>query len=670
LGAAVAFPALGAAAMEAAVANSESRSMEDEAAFEALVSPKKKVCNGGITKILIQIKPDSSADRGYGGVAGGAVRHQLRADKELGVISWQHLSKLNVDIAEVNCEESEDATETTLKAIKEKYGDSLKFAELDQVHEPPRPKGEVVIPEKRAGDTIPDDALWSQMWDQRYLNLPDAWEKLAAFNSNPREVLVAVIDTGVSINHPDLVNKIWTNPGEIPGNGVDDDGNGFPDDVRGWDFLTDTSAVTDPVGHGTHCAGTVAAEGNNGIGMVGVAGLSSNVKIVPLRGGMTSADVAAFNYCLLMGITVSSNSWEYNFSVPVVEAVLETLNAAGHVVVTAAGNKGRNVDDPQFSRVIPCNKETPNVICVASVTEQDTLSTFSNWGPTSVDIAAPGSDILSTNNDGSTYRFDSGTSMAAPHVAGAIGLLLSNFNSLTAMEARQLVLDTAVPKAYLQGLITTGGVMDVSAMVTAAINMVPTPAPATAAPVTPTQAPATPAPSPPTQAPATLAPSPATTQVPTTLPTGAPKPTVIPKPGAGEFCSAICDASHGTRGKAMDCFKACTNSFPTLEPILDTYCKGHVCSCSPRGTVTQTGLLELDEMTNEADSDHANLLQIRQKEVSMEAQACMKKNVWCNGVCTTAVCPISMTSTFKQCHESCMDPTSKFSELVGAYCSV
>eukprot|EP00405_Crypthecodinium_cohnii_P001111 CAMPEP_0194760318 /NCGR_PEP_ID=MMETSP0323_2-20130528/13251_1 /TAXON_ID=2866 ORGANISM="Crypthecodinium cohnii, Strain Seligo" /NCGR_SAMPLE_ID=MMETSP0323_2 /ASSEMBLY_ACC=CAM_ASM_000346 /LENGTH=413 /DNA_ID=CAMNT_0039681531 /DNA_START=30 /DNA_END=1271 /DNA_ORIENTATION=+ len=200
--------------------------------------------------------------------------------------------------------------------------------------------------------------------------------------------------------------------------------------------------------------------------------------------------------------------------------------------------------------------------------------------------------------------------------------------------------------------------------------------PATAAPGTPTEAPATPAPGAPTEVPATAAPGGPTEEPATASPTPSPEAstalpaTDAPKPGSGEFCAAICDASLSTERKLRDCYQACQHSFDTLKPILAIYCKGGVCSCNQQGTVTQTGLLELDAMTNEADFDHANLLQIRQKEVEMEEQTCMKKKTWCNSVCTTAVCPISKRDTFKMCHESCMDPASKFSELVATYCSV
>jgi len=186
--------------------------------------------------------------------------------------------------------------------------------------------------------------------------------------------------------------------------------------------------------------------------------------------------------------------------------------------------------------------------------------------------------------------------------------------------------------------------MDVLAMVTTAINSVRA--------------------SSPEEALAALAPN-------TLVEVSATQRSVIPSPpGSSDFCLAICEASHGTGGKAHDCSEACQNSYSALESAMRTYCLGRVCPCNQGESVTQTGLLELDEMTNEADSDHANLLQLRQKEVSMEEKTCTKKNIWCNGVCTTAVCSMSMVGTFKKCHESCMDPDSKFSQLVAGYCPV
>ena len=209
-------------------------------------------------------------------------------------------------------------------------------------------------------------------------------------------VLVGVIDTGVDYNHPDLAANIWTNPGEIAGNGIDDDGNGYIDDVHGYDFVNNDGDPMDDNGHGTHFSGTIGGVGNNGIG---VAGVNWNVKIMALKfldsggSGSTANAVAGVQYATMMGVDVTSNSWGGGgFSQALYDAI-DAAGAANIAFVAAAGNNGANNDT---SPAYPAAYDLPNIISVAATDDNDELASFSNYGAASVDLGAPGVDILST----------------------------------------------------------------------------------------------------------------------------------------------------------------------------------------------------------------------------------------------------------------------------------
>jgi subtilisin family serine protease len=258
-----------------------------------------------------------------------------------------------------------------------------------------------------ANATIPDDTDFNKQWglDNNGQNVngtsgtpgadidaPEAWD-VTTGSSN---VIVAVVDSGVDINHPDLQANIWTNPGEIPGNLFDDDGNGLTDDVNGWDFLNNDNTPDDPFGHGTHVAGTVAAVGDNAVGTTGV---SWTAKIMPLRFldalgyGYTADAIDAIEYATAMGADVINNSW--GGSGPS-SALKDAIEASGAVVVCAAGNTiagGRNNDAiPHY----PSSYNSANIISVAASDQDDNLAYFSNYGAVSVDVAAPGTNIYST----------------------------------------------------------------------------------------------------------------------------------------------------------------------------------------------------------------------------------------------------------------------------------
>jgi subtilisin family serine protease len=264
------------------------------------------------------------------------------------------------------------------------------------------------------------------------ISAPAAWDTTTGADS----VVVAVIDSGVNLEHQDLVGNKWTNPGEIDGNGVDDDGNGFIDDVNGWDFANNDRTVYDNAAdddHGTHVAGIIGAQGNNGLGVTGVNWNVSlmSLKVLGPNGGDTADVISAYNYVRRMrvekgvNVRVTNNSYGGpGFSQSALDAITQ-LNAAGILFVAAAGNDSRDT----FSiGEFPANYNSPNVIAVASTNSSDTLSGFSNFSSRLVSMGAPGSSILSTlptaaNPNG--YGTLNGTSMSSPHVAGAAALVCS-----------------------------------------------------------------------------------------------------------------------------------------------------------------------------------------------------------------------------------------------------
>ncbi|MFA7613581.1 MAG: S8 family serine peptidase [Candidatus Caldatribacteriota bacterium] len=287
------------------------------------------------------------------------------------------------------------------------------------------------------------------------INAERAWE----ITKGSRDVVIAVIDTGIDYTHPDLVNQMWVNEGEIPGDGIDNDGNGYIDDVYGWNAALDHGNPMDGNDHGTHCAGTIGAEHNNGIGVAGVMGdvRMMAVKFLTDAGGGTLADaVEAIDYATKMNVDIMSNSWGGGgYS----QALYDSIYAAyekGILFVAAAGNDGSNNDSrPQY----PANYEVPNVISVASHTAQDSLSSFSCYGKRTVHIAAPGSNVLSTTPK-DTYQVFSGTSMATPHVSGALGLLIAQEGRLPVEEVKERLMKTSVPTSAYRKKIISGGRLD------------------------------------------------------------------------------------------------------------------------------------------------------------------------------------------------------------------
>lgn len=304
--------------------------------------------------------------------------------------------------------------------------------------------------------TYPDDSQFDDMWGldnigqtvgtvDADIDAPEAWD---ITTGNP-DMVVAVIDSGVDMEHEDLAANIWTNQGEIPENGIDDDNNGYIDDVHGWDFAHDDNdpSDTDSIcgGHGTHTAGTIGAVGNNGIGVTGV---NWDVQVMPLKifkqvlfffCSTTSADIVeAIEYATAMGVRVSNNSYGGG---PPSQAEHDAIQASDTVFVVAAGNEGVNNDTtPSY----PANYNLDNIISVAATDHNDDLASFSNYGST-VDLAAPGVAILSTTPY-DNYESFNGTSMASPYVAGAAAMLLGENPQLTTKEVKWNLLNGADDK--------------------------------------------------------------------------------------------------------------------------------------------------------------------------------------------------------------------------------
>ena len=273
-------------------------------------------------------------------------------------------------------------------------------------------------------------------------------------------VIVGIIDTGVDYSHPDLAGNIWTNPGEIPGNGLDDDGNGFIDDVHGYDFVNEDGEPFDDGGHGTHLAGTIGAVGNNGIGVVGV---NWTVRIMALKflnasGTGTTADaIRALDYAVQMGVGVTNNSYgSSSFSQALYDAIAHAGAHEMAFVASAGGSQHDNDLYPQY----PASYDLPNIIAVAGTDRNDLKLASSNWGPVSVDLGAPGGDILSTK-PGASYQLMSGSSMATAHVSGACALVRAVAPGIPVAALKSRLLDSVDLIPSMDGLVASNGRLNV-----------------------------------------------------------------------------------------------------------------------------------------------------------------------------------------------------------------
>mgnify|MGYP001279288521 CR=1 FL=1 len=287
------------------------------------------------------------------------------------------------------------------------------------------------------------------------INALSAWEITKGSN----EVKIAVIDTGVDYGHVDLKDNILINDIELNGEeGIDDDGNGYVDDIYGYDFANDDGDPMDGHGHGTHCAGVIGAAHNE----TGIAGVMSNVKILSIKflsnsgRGTTEGAIKSIDYAIKRGVHVMSNSWGGG---PYNEALLDAVKAAdeaGITFVAAAGNSRRNNDS---SSAYPANFEVDNVISVGAMDGSGKKASFSNYGAEKVHVFAPGVNIYSTVQ-GDNYRKMSGTSMACPHVSGIVGLMLSQNMSISPIQIRETLINSSVDNYRLNSYSVSKGRVD------------------------------------------------------------------------------------------------------------------------------------------------------------------------------------------------------------------
>ncbi len=370
--------------------------------------------------------------------------------------------------------------DTVTSMLTLKSSPSISYVEMDWKVEPLR---------------LPNDTRFNELWAMENtgqsggtadadIDAPLAWD-ITTGNSS---VIVAVTDTGVDYNHPDLAANIWNNTAEINGQaGVDDDGNGYIDDIHGYDFTENNdSDPMDDDGHGTHCAGTIGAVGNNNRGVTGVCW---NAKIMAVRiiGGtqFINDSIEGIQYAVSNGAKAINASWRHfgGFSQSMYNAIQAAGNA-GVLFVAAAANDSIDNDTNPYPNY-PSSYNLDNIIAVMATGHTDQRASYSNWGKTTVDLAAPGGDmsidpgILSTL-PGNTYGNYQGTSMAAPHVTGAVALMYAANPSLTPATLKSILLNTVDKKAELKDLCVSGGRMNLYEAVrnAASDELPPTPNPA------------------------------------------------------------------------------------------------------------------------------------------------------------------------------------------------
>ena len=401
--------------------------------------------------------------------------------KQLGGLSIKSAKSLNVKIGELYLVKTDKTLDHVTVLNQLKSDPMVKKAEPNYRYKLIEP---IVESNTQFSDfkTTPSDSLWIQMWGLHNtgVNEPDrkprdgpgvkgadisalkAW-KFAGKDAG--KVKVAVIDTGIDYTHPDLKSNMWINELEANGvPGVDDDENGYIDDVYGYDFANLDGDPMDGHSHGTHCAGTIAAR-HDGAGSVGVV---DRVQLVAVKfladNGSGSLDraIKAIDYAATVNVDIMSNSWGGGPYSEILESMIQYAANQGIIFVAAAGNSSLNNDiTPQY----PASYKVDNVISVGALKAQNKLAEFSNYGKTSVHIAAPGKRIISTTPK-SKYRIFSGTSMAAPHVSGALAMLVAREGRLPHLEMRDRLQRTSEPVQLLDGKISQRGRLDLYNLLT------------------------------------------------------------------------------------------------------------------------------------------------------------------------------------------------------------
>lgn len=350
-----------------------------------------------------------------------------------------------------------------------------------------------------------EDPLYSKQWGMIDNHVKEAWQSPSLYPMLEKPMIVAVIDTGVDYTHEDLLPNLWRNPGEVgldgsgknkESNGIDDDNNGYIDDVVGWDFVSNDNKpfdlAVDPLdllkgggnpGHGTHCAGNVAASANNNKGVVGVAPKAKimSLRFISEKGAGTTADaIKAIKYAMDNGAMITSNSWGSEGEDPndnkenqALKDVIKLAQEKGVLFIAAAGNGHQGVgynNDTDPRPAYPSSYNDDIIISVAALDSNNQLGSFSNWGSRSVDIGAPGVKVFSTTV-GSQYSdtvinklgiivYWDGTSMATPHVAGAAALYWSHHPEKNWQEVKEAILKSAKPIPALNGKVSSNGKLD------------------------------------------------------------------------------------------------------------------------------------------------------------------------------------------------------------------
>jgi subtilisin family serine protease/uncharacterized protein (DUF2141 family) len=414
-------------------------------------------------------------NRGFNRVTGSSVEPAQYVPGEVIVKFLDSASKATIAAAGGQTIKSIAGAEERVQRLRLNKGETVEDALERYRHSPAVEYAEPNYIHQLA--VIPNDSRFSSLWNLHNtgqtggtadvdIDAPEAWD-ITTGNSN---VIIGVIDTGIAYDHSDLAANMWTNAGEIPNDGIDNDGNGLVDDVFGYDFHDDDSNPIDPDGHGTHIAGIIGAVGNNNSGVTGVM---QRVKLMALKAGgednnlPDNAIFEALEYAIQKRIRVINASFTRPGRCSKAEYdELSRANDNGVMVLAAAGNNNTSNDNTlQFPAGYSvdtspdCGPALPNVISVAAIDENGDKAGFSNFGATSVQIAAPGFGINSTeatSNTRNDYQIRSGTSMATPHVTGVVGLLLSINPNLTVTQIRNAILNTGEASSRLNRVVSSG----------------------------------------------------------------------------------------------------------------------------------------------------------------------------------------------------------------------
>ncbi len=351
-----------------------------------------------------------------------------------------------------------------LEAISRAKGVEVEYAELNYIYTHDVSKDPYYT----------NGSLWGMYGDattpanQYGSQAGEAW---ARGNTGSASVYVGIIDEGIQFTHPDLSGQVWTNPND-GADGIDNDGNGYVDDIHGWDFDGNDNTIYDGGtrgsldDHGTHVSGTIGAKANNGTGVVGVNWNVTLIsgKFLGRRGGSLAAAVKSVDYFTDLktkqgyNIVATNNSWGGGGYSQTLYDAINRANTAGILFIAAAGNSGTDND---VTASYPSNYDLPNVIAVAAIDKFGALASFSQYGKTTVDLGAPGVGVWSTTAF-NTYSSYNGTSMATPHVTGGAALYAATYPGSSAATIRAAILNSAVPTASLTGKTVTGGRLNVS----------------------------------------------------------------------------------------------------------------------------------------------------------------------------------------------------------------